>query len=155
MKQNSPSVRMFEESSESDCCAEVPDSASSNDERALDEAFEKACAKELDDLDREADDDWNPHSEREKRGASLSVSPFGRSRRSTGSASGGGHADAKGDGSESNEDGDGRSKSTPPRVRRVLKPARKKGWNSMADKECPVDGCGYGRLFKMARYSSL
>ena len=110
----------------------------------------KACAKQHEDLDREADADWNPHSEREKRGASLSVSPFGRRRRSTRSASVGGQADAKGDGSESNEDGDGRSKSTPPRVRRVLKPARKKGWNSIADKECPVDGCAYGTVHNVS-----
>ena len=132
--------------------ATVPDPASSDDEGALDDALDQVFAKQRDELDREADADWNPHR-MEQRGV-LSVSPFGRNRRSTRSASVGGQADAKGDGSDADEDAGGRTKSNPPPVRRVLKPARKNGWNSIADKECPVDGCGYGRLFKMARYRS-
>ena len=134
--------------------ATVPDPASSDDEAALDDALDQVFAKERDELDREADADWNPHR-MEQRGASLSVSPFARKRRSTRSTSVDGEAAAKVDGSVAVEDGGGRSKSSPPPLRRVLKPARKKGWNSIADKECPVDGCGYGRLFKMARYRSL
>ena len=84
-------------------------------------------------MEQETDTNWNPHSDAEQPGAALTVSPFNR--RSTRSASVSSRADAEGDGSDAEQDAGGMSESNPPPVRRVLKPARKKGWNSIADKE--------------------